>query len=104
MLTNRDDLSPWFISVAILFLLAAIFKPASLVLLNRIWTKFGVKLHQLVSTIILGGIYYLIFTPIGLARRFGGKDALKLRYEPQKQSYWKTRTDRFYVDRFNDQF
>ena len=104
LLTRHVDQAPWFILVAILFLLAAIFKPASLGLLNKIWARLGEKLHQLVSPIILGAIYYLLFTSIGLARRLSGKDALKLNYEPQKQSYWETRTDRFYVDRFNDQF
>jgi len=104
LLTKHDDHAPWFILAAILFLLTAIFKPASLGFLNRIWARLGETLHQLVSPIILGMIYYSLLTPIGLVRRLLGKDSLKLNYEPQKQSYWEIRTDRYYAERLNDQF
>ena len=38
--------------------------------------------------IVIGAMYYLVFTPIGLLFRLMGKDSLRLRFDPNAGSYW----------------
>jgi len=46
-----------------------------------------------VSHVVLGLIYYLVFTPVGLIMRLFRYDPLTRRFEAQAASYWKTRTN-----------
>ena len=55
--------------------------------LNKLWFKFGVFLGKIISPIIMGIIFFLVVTPIGLIMRLLGKDVLNLRYNDNK-SYW----------------
>jgi Saxitoxin biosynthesis operon protein SxtJ len=41
-----------------------------------------------VSHVILAIIYYLVFTPMGLALRLFGHDAMKKRFDPDAATYW----------------
>lgn len=43
----------------------------------------------LVSHVLLAAIFLLVFTPIGLARRVLGQDALELRRDPARASTWR---------------
>jgi hypothetical protein len=44
-----------------------------------------------VSHVILGVVFYLVMTPIGLCMRLAGRDPLERRRDPGAKSYWKTR-------------
>jgi hypothetical protein len=44
-----------------------------------------------VSKVVLAGLYYGVFTPLGLAFRLAGRDVLGLRFEPAWASYWEDR-------------
>jgi len=78
----------WSIGVAAAFLVAALAFPAVLAPLNRLWTAFGLLLHRVVSPLVLGFMFFLVFTPMGLVRRLFNKDPLHLRFEPELRSYW----------------
>jgi hypothetical protein len=82
---------PWFLLAAALFLAAAVFAPGILAPLNKVWTRFGLLLHRIVSPIVLGVIFYLVVMPIGLAMRLLGKSPLPLRFDRNATSYWITR-------------
>jgi hypothetical protein len=56
--------------------------------LNRAWMKFGELLGRVVSPIVLGVIFYGVFTPIGLVMRLAGRDAMCRRFDARAQSYW----------------
>lgn len=45
-----------------------------------------------VSHLVLLGLYYGVFTPIGLTMRVCGRDSLQRRLEPRASSYWLPRT------------
>ena len=45
------------------------------------------------SYVILTAVYCLVFAPIGLLLRLGGKDPLTRRFDPQLKSYWTHRPD-----------
>ena len=78
----------WALLVGAIFLLAALVFPAVLRPLNRLWLKFGLLLHKIVSPVVLGIMFFLVITPIGLFLRARGKDPLRLKPNPQSSSYW----------------
>ena len=55
--------------------------------LNKIWFKFGIFLGKIISPLIMGIIFFLVVTPIGLIMKFLGKDLLNLKYNKGK-TYW----------------
>jgi hypothetical protein len=82
----------WSLAVAGVFLAIALAAPALLGPLNRLWTRFGLLLHKIVSPIVLGIMFFLVVTPIGLVMRALGKDLLRLRFDAAARSYWLDRT------------
>jgi hypothetical protein len=78
----------WAFPVAAVFLVAALLFPSVLHPLNRLWTRFGLLLHKVTNPLILGILFYLVFTPFGLVFRMLGKDLLRRRTDPNARSYW----------------
>ena len=78
----------WAIGIAAAFAVVALARPGVLAPLNRLWTRFGLLLHKVVSPLIMGMLFYLTVTPIGLLMRAMGKDPLRLRPDPDAASYW----------------
>jgi hypothetical protein len=83
------------------FLVITIINAKILLPLNKLWMKFGVLLGMIVSPIIMGIIYFGIFTPIVM--RLSGRDELRLRLKKQK-TYWINRKTLNEVDSFKKQF
>ena len=79
---------PWWFGAAGLFALVALVRPGLLAPLNLLWTKLGVLLAAVVSPVVLGLVFYLCVTPIGWLMRLMGKDPLRLRLEPEAETYW----------------
>lgn len=78
----------WALVSSALFLLVALTAPKILAPLNRAWTALGTLLHAVVNPIVLGILFYLVFTPFGWALRRMGKDFLRLRPAPGASTYW----------------
>jgi predicted membrane metal-binding protein len=74
------------------FALLAVLLPRVLRPLNIVWAKFGALLNMIVSPIIMGLIYFVVFTPVSLFFRFTGRDALRRRFDRALPSYWQNRT------------
>lgn len=91
-LLHGHGLRLWALAVSAVFLLLALLFPACLAPLNRLWTKFGMLLHHIVSPLALGILFFLVVTPIGLVMRLFGKDPLRLRLDRSASSYWIERT------------
>ena len=47
-----------------------------------------------VSTLLLGLIYYGLFTPVGLLFRVLGRDSMNRKFDPTADSYWIVRDER----------
>ncbi|HZG54061.1 MAG TPA: SxtJ family membrane protein [Pyrinomonadaceae bacterium] len=77
---------------ATLMLLGA-FLPRSLVVPNRLWMNLAGAMGFVSTRIILGVVFFLIVTPIGLVRRLTGGDPLGRR-AARTESYWKPYTER----------
>lgn len=78
----------WSLTVGAAFLAIAFLRPALLAPLNRLWTRFGLLLHKIVSPVVLGIMFFAVITPMGLIRRVLVKDPLRLRFDRQLRSYW----------------
>lgn len=87
LLAGRDP-RLWALVVAGLFLVLAFFWPSVLAPFNRLWFKFGLLLHRIVSPIILGFLFFIVVAPTGVLMRLFGKRPLQLDLEPEARSYW----------------
>ncbi len=90
-LINNEDIRVWSLIISILFILFGLMNSKILTPLNKIWFKFGLLLGRIVSPIIMGVIFFLVVTPIGLIMRIIGKDLLNLKFN-NKNSYWIEKT------------
>ena len=79
-----------FFGLACIFALIGLLKPKILQPLNKLWMRFGLLLGMIVSPIVLGVIFFVMFTPIGLLMRFFGRDELRLKVRGAP-SFWKVR-------------
>ena len=79
---------PWTAGIASLFLAAALIVPSMLKPVNRIWLKFGLLLHRVVNPIVMALLFYGTVLPTGVIMRAMGKDLLRLRRQPDADSYW----------------
>jgi hypothetical protein len=87
-LVRRHAPRTWALPLAALFLLAAFAAPKLLTPLNRAWTALGTLLHAVVNPLVLGILFYVVFTPFGWVLRRMGKDFLRLRPAPGASTYW----------------
>lgn len=78
----------WATAVAAAFAALALLAPRTLAPLNRVWTRFGLLLARVTNPLVMGLLFFLVVTPMGLAMRALGKDPLRRRLEPDAASYW----------------
>ena len=78
----------WLIVVAVAFAAFALVLPRALFPLNYLWFRLGLLLHRVISPVIIGAVFFLCVTPIGLIMRLLGKDVLSLRRRADVASYW----------------
>tara|TARA_B100000902_G_C27033209_1_gene775555 strand:- start:363 stop:746 length:384 start_codon:yes stop_codon:yes gene_type:complete len=90
-LINNEELRIWSLVIAIIFLALGLINSKVLTPLNKLWFKFGLLLGRIISPIVMGLIFFLVVTPIGLIMRIIGKDLLNLKLNKDK-SYWIEKT------------
>ena len=76
-----------FISLSLIFFIFGILNSKVLYPINLIWYKFGILLGKIVSPIIMGIIFFLVVTPIGIFLKIIKKDILNLKFNKNK-TYW----------------
>ena len=87
-----------------IFLTVSVVRPQLLRPLNKIWMAFGILIGMIVSPIVLGVIFFGIFSPVGLVMRVFGRDELRLKLKSDT-SHWKLRNASvFSKEHFNNQF
>jgi hypothetical protein len=92
-----------FVAAALAFLLVTLIKSDALLPLNKLWMRFGLLLGMIVSPIVLGVIFFGLFTPIAILMRLSGRDELHLKYA-QKVSHWISRDQPIKSESFKQQF
>jgi hypothetical protein len=79
---------PWAFGLSALTLAVTLAKPDWLAPANRAWMKLAELLNRVVSPVVLGVIFYGVFTPVAGAMRLAGRDAMKRHFEPAARTYW----------------
>ena len=77
----------WSLVIAIIFLTLGLLNSRFLTPLNKLWIKFGELLGRVISPIVMGAIFFLIVTPIGLFMRLIQRDLLRTKFT-KNNSYW----------------
>jgi len=65
---------PW--PVALVFLIVGVLFPQGLKHVYVWWMRFGMLLGRITTPLLLGVLFYLVITPIGLVRRLFGGDSM----------------------------
>jgi hypothetical protein len=92
-----------FFIISALFLITTLVKADVLLPLNKLWMRFGLLLGKIVSPIVFGLIFFVLFTPIAVAMRLCGRDELRLRFR-EKSSHWIKRDTPLQPNSFKHQF
>jgi hypothetical protein len=79
---------PAVLALAAVTAVVTLVNPALLAPLNRAWMRFGALLHRVVSPVVMGVLYFAVFTPMGVVMRLAGWDAMKRTWDPAAKSYW----------------
>jgi hypothetical protein len=91
------SLSPLLLVVGASLALLGALRPQLLVVPNRLWMGLAEALGFVMTRVILGVVFFLFVTPIGLLRRLFGGDPLSRRARRSGvavESYWKPYTER----------
>ena len=80
-LLGKSEIRYWSIFISVTFLLLGLINSNLLNPLNKIWFNFGMLLGKIISPLVMGVIFFLVVTPIGLIMRVLGKDILNLKYK-----------------------
>ena len=91
-LLNQEDVRIWSLVISSIFLILGLLDSKILNPLNKIWFKFGILLGKIVSPLVMGIIFFLVVTPIGLLMRLLNKDLLNLKFN-KNYSYWIDKTE-----------
>ena len=86
-LFGEQSLRIWSIVVSLIFLILGTFNSKLLTPLNLFWVKFGELLGRIIAPLVMGVVYFVIITPIGLFMRLIRKDLLKIKFL-NNNSYW----------------
>lgn len=86
-LLNNENIRAWSLIISLIFLILGLLNSRLLTPLNKTWFKFGILLSKIFSPLIMGTIFFLVVTPIGIFMRIFRKDLLNLKFN-KKETYW----------------
>ena len=92
-----------FIGASVSFFLVSMLKADILFPFNKLWMRFGLLLGIIISPIVLGIIFFGIFTPTALLMRLFRRDELRLKFQ-NKKSHWIARNQPIERISFKRQF
>ena len=87
-LKYEEDIRLWSLVLSIIFFILGVLNSKLLTPLNKLWFKFGILLGSIVAPIVMGIVYFLVVTPIGIIMRLLGKDLLKTNKIKSASTYW----------------
>jgi len=77
----------WSLVLGGVLIALALVWPRSLTQVYRLWMTVGEVLGWINTRIILGVLFYLVFTPLGWCMRLRGKDPMQRMLAPEAESY-----------------
>jgi hypothetical protein len=81
--------APWVLAAGVLLLIGGLAAPGLLAAPARAWLRFGEALSYVTTRIVLGVVFYLVLTPLGLLRRLVGSDPLGRTSNASRGSFWR---------------
>ena len=88
LIVHEEPIRVWSAIISVIFLVLGLINSKILTPLNKLWFKFGIALGAVVAPIVMGIIFFLVVTPIGIFMRIIGKDLLNQKFNKVKKSYW----------------
>jgi len=93
----------FFLLLSISFTVISFYKADLLTPLNTLWMRLGYALGKIINPIIMGIIFYCLFTPFAIFFKLIGRDELALIYK-KKSSYWVVKDCNNQQNNFRNQF
>jgi len=90
-LKSQEDVRLWAFILALIFFVLGILNSKFLTPLNKLWMKFGIFLGSIISPFVMGVVFFMVVTPVGLIMRFLGKDLLRIKKSKFVSTYWISR-------------
>ena len=88
-LRHGGDVRLWAMLLAITLIVVSLVASRLLHPFNLLWFRLGLALHFVMTPLVMGIMFYLVITPIGVVMRLTGKDPLRLKRLPaSSDSYW----------------
>ena len=84
----------FFIYTGLALILSGILTPSVLKPLYWPWMIFATILGWIMTRVILGTLYYLVITPIGLMVRVFGLLSINVKWQTDKESYWNKKEEK----------
>ena len=71
--------------ITLIFFLITIINSNLLLPFNKTWMRFGFLLGKIISPIVLGIMFFCLFTPYGLVMKLFGRDILLLKKQKNEE-------------------
>lgn len=97
---DKHTISIILITVGSIAFAISLLFPKILYPFNKLWMLFGWLIGLVITPIIMGIIFFLIFTPISVFMKLVGRDELALK-NTNKHSFWR---NRIYKKEINSSF
>lgn len=81
----------YFLGTGSLLLLSGLLVPMSLKYLHKVWMTLTIILASVVTYVLLGLLFYLGFTTMGMMARLLKKPFLDMEWKEPRESYWNYR-------------
>lgn len=85
---HGNSIRLWALVLSAALALISLLHPALLHYLNKSWTRLGNLIQKITNPVIMGALFYIIITPMGLLMRISGKDPLRRKFDAAACSYW----------------
>ena len=87
-LKSQEDLRLWALILALIFFVLGILNSKFLTPFNKLWIKFGIFLGTIIAPIVMGVVFFMVVTPVGLIMRSLRKDLLRMKKSKLASTYW----------------
>ncbi|MFK7974594.1 MAG: SxtJ family membrane protein [Halioglobus sp.] len=77
----------WPFMLGSLLIAWALIAPMSLNGVYRAWMKFGLMMSAIMTPLIMGIVFYLVFTPVAITMKILGKDSMSRKLDADADTY-----------------
>ena len=86
-LLDNNEIRVWSIILSIIFFILGILNSKILNPFNKLWTKFGIILGNIIAPVVMAIIFFGVVTPTSILLKLFGKDILTLK-KNRNDTYW----------------